>query len=174
MRRAMILGALGLMFLLPVAEAAANQRQQDRATAQQPRAAAPQAQRTAAPAARQAAQPQRTALAERATPQQRQATRPTAAPQRTATTQAPAARQQAAAQRSGLFRSAAAAPAGMPRATGTCTRRDAQGRCVSTTPANTRWQGGLPPMTMAQQECPAGTVATLARGHANVVRCLPI
>jgi hypothetical protein len=74
-----------------------------------------------------------------------------------------------------LVRSAAATPAGMPRgASAACARRDAQGRCVRTTTANTRWQGGLPPMTMAQQECPSGTVATLARGHADVVRCLPI
>ncbi|MFN6955711.1 MAG: hypothetical protein ACK4PG_13040 [Acetobacteraceae bacterium] len=165
MRLAMILGALGLVFLLPVADATANQRQQDRAAAQQPRAAVPQAQRTAAPAARQAAQPQRTAAAARPAAQSRQAA------QGPSTRQQPA---QAAAQRTGVFRSAAAAPAGMPRATGSCTRRDAQGRCIRTTTSNTRWQGGLPPMTMAQQECPSGTVATLARGHANVVRCLPI
>jgi hypothetical protein len=164
MRLAMLLGALGLAVLLPVADAAANQRPQDRATAQQPRAAAPEA--------RQAAQPQRPAqrqatAAQAAAPRQAQAAAQRAADAR----QQPA---QAAAQRSGLFRSAAAAPAGVPRATGTCTRRDAQGRCVRTTASNTRWQGGLPPMTMAQQECPSGTVATLARGHANVVRCLPI
>lgn len=199
MRLAMILGALGLVFLLPVSDAAANQRPQDRATAQQPRGAAPQAQPAAAAArpaaqaprtpaaqraapqqrqaARPAAQAPRAAAAQRATPQQRQASRPaaqaqhgTAAP-RTTAPQRPA---QAATQRTGLFRSAAAAPAGMPRATGSCARRDAQGRCVRTTASNTRWQGGLPPMTMAQQECPSGTVATLARGHANVVRCLPI
>lgn len=157
MRLAMILGALGLMCLLPVSEAAANQRQQDRATAQQPRNASPQAQRAAAPQQRRAAQGQ---AARQAAP-----ARPNNARQQ------PAAQ---AAQRSGLFRSAAAAPAGMPRATGSCTRRDAQGRCVRTTASNTRWQGGLPPMTMAQQECPSGTLATLARGHANVVRCLPI
>lgn len=187
MRLAMILGALGLVFLLPVADATANQRQQDRAAAQQPRAAVPQAQRTAAPAARQAAQPQRTAAAARTAAQ---SARPAATPQRAAAAaaqrpaaqsrqaaQGPSTRQQpaqAAAQRTGVFRSAAAAPAGMPRATGSCTRRDAQGRCIRTTTSNTRWQGGLPPMTMAQQECPSGTVATLARGHTNVVRCLPI
>jgi hypothetical protein len=179
MRLAMLLGALGLAVLLPVADAAANQRPQDRATAQQPRAAAPEAGGAAAPAARQAAQPQRQA-AQPQRPAQRQATAAQAAAQRQAqaAAQRPAdARQQpaqAAAQRSGVFRTAAAAPAGVPRATGTCTRRDAQGRCVGTTATNTRWQGGLPPMTMAQQECPSGTVATLARGHANVVRCLPI
>lgn len=188
MRLAMILGALGLVVLLPVADAAANQQPQDRATAQQPRTAAAQPQRAAAPATRPATQPQRTAAAARTAAQP---ARPAAAPQGTATAprgatqpreaaQAPSARQQpalSAAQRTGLFRSAAAAPAstaGMPRTTGSCARRDAQGRCIRTTTSNTRWQGGLPPMTMAQQECPSGTVATLARGHANVVRCLPI
>jgi flagellin len=69
----------------------------------------------------------------------------------------------------------AATTAGMPRAaTAACARRDAQGRCLRPATATPRWQTGLPPMTMAQQECPPGTVATLARGHADVVRCLPI
>lgn len=188
MRLVTILGALGLVVLLPVADAAANQRPQDRATAQQQRTASAQAQRAAAPATRPATQRQRAAAVARTAAQP---ARPAAAPQRTATAQRPAtqprqaaqrnaARQQpaqAAAQRTGLFRSAAAAPAstaGMPRTTGSCARRDAQGRCIRATTSNTRWQGGLQPMTMAQQECPSGTVATLARGHANVVRCLPI
>lgn len=37
------------------------------------------------------------------------------------------------------------------------------------------WQSGLEPATNAQaQSCPAGTLATLARGHSDVVRCLPL
>ncbi|MGX9966855.1 hypothetical protein ACVFYP_26260 [Roseomonas sp. F4] len=36
------------------------------------------------------------------------------------------------------------------------------------------WQAGLPAVTMAQRDCPAGTFATLARGHADIVRCMPL
>ncbi len=38
------------------------------------------------------------------------------------------------------------------------------------------WAQGLPPAlgVQAQQECPAGTMATLAEGHDDVVRCIPI
>jgi hypothetical protein len=181
MRLAMTIGALAVLLLLPAGDLAAQRAQEDRPTAGQ--------QRTSQPASvvqRRASQPRQAAAVPRAAQAPRAATRQVAAAQaRPANTRqvtqarAASARQQpaaplTAAQRSGLFRSAAAAPAGMPRTTGACARRDAQGRCVRTPAANTRWQGGLPPMTMAQQECPSGTVATLARGHANVVRCLPI
>ena len=37
------------------------------------------------------------------------------------------------------------------------------------------WTQGLPPAAGVQaQDCPAGTMATLARGHDDVVRCMPI
>ena len=36
------------------------------------------------------------------------------------------------------------------------------------------WQAGLPRADYSQQSCPAGTFATLARGHDDVVRCMPI
>jgi hypothetical protein len=37
------------------------------------------------------------------------------------------------------------------------------------------WQSGLPPATNEQaRSCPTGTLATLARGHTDVVRCLPL
>lgn len=35
------------------------------------------------------------------------------------------------------------------------------------------WQSGLPRADYAQRECPEGTFATLARGHDDVVRCMP-
>ncbi|MGG5820766.1 hypothetical protein [Falsiroseomonas sp. HW251] len=35
------------------------------------------------------------------------------------------------------------------------------------------WQSGLMPTSHAQTQCPEGTFATLASGHANVVRCMP-
>lgn len=37
-----------------------------------------------------------------------------------------------------------------------------------------RWQAGLPPAGYTQRECPDGTLATLARGHDDVVRCVPL
>lgn len=38
-----------------------------------------------------------------------------------------------------------------------------------------RWTHGLPPAAGIQSDnCPSGTMATLARGHDDVVRCLPI
>jgi hypothetical protein len=38
-----------------------------------------------------------------------------------------------------------------------------------------RWSQGLPPALGVQaQECPAGTMATLAEGHDDIVRCIPI
>jgi hypothetical protein len=36
------------------------------------------------------------------------------------------------------------------------------------------WQAGLPRADYAQTECPDGTFATLARGHDDVVRCMPL
>ena len=37
------------------------------------------------------------------------------------------------------------------------------------------WAQGLPPALHVQaQECPAGTMATLAEGHEDIVRCIPI
>jgi hypothetical protein len=37
------------------------------------------------------------------------------------------------------------------------------------------WTAGLPPAAYTQaEECPDGTMATLARGHDDVVRCMPL
>jgi hypothetical protein len=39
----------------------------------------------------------------------------------------------------------------------------------------THWTRGLPPAAGVQaNECPHGTMATLARGHDDIVRCMPI
>lgn len=41
--------------------------------------------------------------------------------------------------------------------------------------ASFTWAQGLPPAAWVQaNDCPAGTLATLARGHEDVVRCMPI
>ena len=38
----------------------------------------------------------------------------------------------------------------------------------------TSWQSGLPAASGEQRDCPAGTMSTLARGHDDVVRCMPL
>jgi hypothetical protein len=62
---------------------------------------------------------------------------------------------------------------GAPREATTCTRRNGRTTC---TPVERpmAWQAGLPRADNSQRECPAGTFATLARGHDDVVRCMPI
>lgn len=156
MRLALAIGALAAILMVSADEAMAQRASAERPTAVEQRHSRPAQPPAAAPARAQAARPA-------ATPRQ-QVARP--------------ANSRAAAQaaRGTVFRSATAATtAGMPRtATAGCARRDAQGRCLRPAAATPRWQTGLPPITMAQQECPPGTVATLARGHADVVRCLPI
>ncbi|MBR0647824.1 hypothetical protein GXW73_33650, partial [Roseomonas hellenica] len=49
-------------------------------------------------------------------------------------------------------------------------------RCGSTAAARPlAWQAGLEPATGVQiASCPVGTVETLARGHTNVTRCMPL
>jgi hypothetical protein len=38
----------------------------------------------------------------------------------------------------------------------------------------TSWQSGLPMASGEQRDCPAGTMSTLARGHDDIVRCMPL
>lgn len=54
-----------------------------------------------------------------------------------------------------------------------CTRRNGRTVC-GTRESVAGWQAGLPPADYAQRDCPAGTFATFARGHDDVVRCMPI
>lgn len=80
-----------------------------------------------------------------------------------------------------LYRTAHAAPSRAVRPTqsgnarqATSCGRQGQGaaRCA---PTRLAWQSGLMPAAGVQtSECPDGTMATLALGHANVVRCMPI
>jgi hypothetical protein len=59
-------------------------------------------------------------------------------------------------------------------ATSGCTR-DRQGKCRSGRAIAMSWTQGLPPAANIQaHECPDGTMATLARGHENIVRCMPL
>lgn len=46
---------------------------------------------------------------------------------------------------------------------------------AATLTRSVRWSDGLPPAAGIQAGgCPSGTMATLARGHGDVVRCMPI
>jgi hypothetical protein len=85
-----------------------------------------------------------------------------AAKSRPGLAKAPQARLQQAAWRPG------AAPAA-------CSRKARQCRGTAVVPARFGWTQGLPPAALVQaNECPDGTLATLARGHDDVVRCMPI
>lgn len=57
-----------------------------------------------------------------------------------------------------------------------CTGRKGGRGCRPTDrAARGSWSQGLPPAAGAQaRECPDGTLATLARGHDDIVRCMPL
>ena len=56
-----------------------------------------------------------------------------------------------------------------------CSRKARHCRGTAVVPARFGWTQGLPPAALVQaNECPDGTLATLARGHDDVVRCMPI
>ncbi|GAA0586631.1 hypothetical protein GCM10009416_26400 [Craurococcus roseus] len=61
---------------------------------------------------------------------------------------------------------------------GTCGRssRGQASRCRGAQLASSsRWARGLPPALGVQaQQCPPGTMATLAEGHDDIVRCIPV
>ncbi len=55
-----------------------------------------------------------------------------------------------------------------------CTMQRGRRVCGGTRQVAMRWSGGLAPAAGNQSSCPDGTMATLAVGHENVVRCLPL
>ncbi|MFT8243855.1 hypothetical protein [Roseomonas sp. BN140053] len=71
-------------------------------------------------------------------------------------------------------------------ASAACLRRDSRGRCTGprlagfissaqAAPAPARsWHAGLPASDGEQMACPEGTMATLARGHSDTIRCMPL
>jgi hypothetical protein len=128
----------------------------------------------------------RSAQAQKPAQQQARASAPRReATQRNATSRS-ASRQQAtsrsAALRPGDARSSrngvavrGASAAAVPRsAAQSCTRRNGRTSCTPARSSVAGWQSGLPTASYAQQECPVGTFATLARGHDDVVRCMPL
>ena len=101
-------------------------------------------------------------------------TRPAAA-----TSAAPAGRSQAAARqpaapyhRASL--STAQQRSAPARVTSACTVSQGRRVCGGTRQVAMRWTGGLMPAAGNQTSCPDGTMATLALGHENVVRCVPL
>ena len=58
-----------------------------------------------------------------------------------------------------------------------CTTRNGRRTCapaVRTASVQMRWTGGLAPAAMSQAGCPDGTIATLAIGHSDITRCVPL
>jgi hypothetical protein len=60
------------------------------------------------------------------------------------------------------------------RVTAACTVSSGRRVCGGTRQVAMRWSGGLMPAAGNQTSCPDGTMATLAHGHENVVRCVPL
>jgi len=60
------------------------------------------------------------------------------------------------------------------RVTAACTVSNGRRVCGGTRQVAMRWSGGLMPAAGNQTSCPDGTMATLALGHENVVRCVPL
>ena len=73
-----------------------------------------------------------------------------------------------------VVRGAAAARVPGNAVANNCTRRNGRMNCAPARSSIAGWQRGLPVATNAQSECPSGTFATLARGHDDVVRCMPL
>jgi hypothetical protein len=189
--RLVLLAFLSLVLMAPKAEAARRDDDRSRTTSQSasgtkgakadPRRSAP------------AAAPVRSAVApapRAATPTRNAARSPAAAPTRSAARTQPASRGrtasratvrpqaqadagQARTQRTGIVVRGANA-ATVSRNAATCTRRNGRTVCGPSRSGIAGWQAGLPQVSMAQRDCPAGTFATLARGHDDIVRCMPL
>ena len=73
--------------------------------------------------------------------------------------------------------STAVAPRGLRQtAMVSCTTRNGRRVCAPaiTRTASMRWTGGLAPAAMSQSNCPDGTIATMAIGHNDITRCVPL
>ncbi|HWL83479.1 MAG TPA: hypothetical protein VNR89_21200 [Roseomonas sp.] len=91
------------------------------------------------------------------------AARPVAQPQRSASRQSAASLRNAKAKPTQIMRK------GQAQRTASRVMKPA-----AAGPRLTSWQAGLPAAAGEQRECPVGTMSTLARGHDDVVRCLPL
>lgn len=155
--RIILLALIALACAMPPAEAAS--RDERRSEASRP---TQQAQPRAATSARQAA---------RGAPS-RQA--PRAAAQRGTAQRGTAQRGDVRTQRSGVLVRGASAATVSREAVARCTVSNGRRNCAPPRNPVAGWQAGLPTVSYRQRECPAGTFATLARGHDDVVRCMPM
>jgi len=201
--RSLIAGFLGLClgFALMPTEASARADARSSVQPSSSSRSAPAARPAASRAAASRAAPSRAAPS-RATASRQAATRPTAGrqaalPSRQATSRANTANQRqaliprnAASSRSALARggrqvaaipysrqnSAASARGLRQTAMASCTTRNGRRVCTPgvTRTASMRWTGGLAPAAMSQTNCPDGTIATLAIGHSDITRCVPL
>jgi hypothetical protein len=180
--RMMMLALMTLAVLAPTAEAA---RRDERGREAPGRSAQRVVAKPEAPKAAPAAQ------ARAATPS-RQVAQASRAPSRQVTAQARGGRTARQAEprfadlrhgdvrtsRSGLVVRGAAAATVSRDAMASCTQRNGRTVCggggLRATSSIAGWQSGLPMVNYAQRECPEGTFATLARGHDDVVRCMPM
>ena len=175
--RSLLLALIALACVVPAAEAATR----DQRTGPVASSPAPQAQRSAQPASSQTRTAPTSASRTSAQAQPRQAA-------------AQPVRQTGSNLRPGdvrtssggvLVRGASAAtvsreaPAARPtqatarNAVANCTPNAGRTACAPARSSVAGWQSGLPRADYAQRDCPDGTLATLARGHEDVVRCMP-
>lgn len=94
-------------------------------------------------------------------------------PARSASRQTASASRSASRPAAGNYRAVVARP-GQLIAPGTRLRPQAKPPARQQVMASGSWQAGLPLASGTQRECPVGTISTLARGHDDVVRCLPL
>ena len=175
--RSLLLALIALACVVPAAEAATR----DQRTGPVASSPAPQAQRNA-----QATAPQ-TRTTQTSTTQTSSQARPQQAAAQPARAQASNLRPGDVRTSSGgvLVRGASAAtvsreaPAARPtqatarNAVANCTPNAGRTACAPARSSVAGWQSGLPRADYAQRDCPDGTLATLARGHEDVVRCMP-
>lgn len=163
--RLVLLALFSLVLVAPQAADAAR-REEPRTQASRPQAGpkAPTTRPAAAAAPRSSATTARPATRQAARPAPRQAARP----------QQTARAGDVRTQRTGIVVRGASAATVSREAAASCTRRNGRTVCGPSRSGVAGWQAGLPAVDYAQTDCPAGTFATLARGHENVVRCMPI
>jgi hypothetical protein len=167
--RRILLALTVLAFTVPAAEAARRDDSRQQASRPSTQAAQPKAQATRPAASR----PQATT-----TRPQANTGRSAVTTSRQTATRVPARAGDVRTSSRGLVVRSAAAATVSREAVASCTRRNGRTVCGQPRQAASRdsvrgWQSGLMPVDYAQRECPEGTFATLARGHENVVRCMP-
>lgn len=175
--RSLLLALTALVCMAPAVEASTR----DQRTSAVPSSAAPQSQRST----QTASTPARTT--QTSTTQTSSQARPQQAAAQPARAQASNLRPGDVRTSSGgvLVRGASAAtvsreaPAARPtqatarNAVANCTPTAGRTACAPARSSVAGWQAGLPRADYAQRDCPDGTLATLARGHEDVVRCMP-